>query len=195
MFCKTRFLLYRLVLQTKPVSEKRVFFYSLLQLWDGIKFFEQSPALPFSNKDLVSLRQVVAEKFSIPQILFIPEAPWTAAQIFPKRFHLFFSERWRSPIARNFFKSGKSTALEPVDPVLHRTRTVAEEFRHFITAPSRADEQNPVQPMIVSGFIGTVYLLLYRNLHYVRFFDFEFAHLITPFRHSVAERFFMRNYL
>jgi hypothetical protein len=64
--------------------------------------------LPFSNKHLAPLRRAAAEKFSIPEILFMPEAPGTTAQILTRRFHFIFSETRWSSLPGHFFKSSES---------------------------------------------------------------------------------------
>src|SRR6185312_8314962 len=81
----------------------------------------------------------------------------------------------------------QSAFLETMDPALYRRFVLAEELCHFPAGVPGGQQQQPMQPVIVSGLLAAPDFLLDGNPHGAAIVDLEFAHRSsTGSRRSVA---------
>ena len=66
--------------------------------------------------------------------------------------------------------------LESLDPALHGASILAEKFRYLLTALPASDQQQAVQPVVVTRLIGAGDLLLDGNSHDFGIDDFQLSH-------------------
>lgn len=154
-------------------------------------------ALPDTQFHPVPLSQVLGEQFTVPQGGFIPKVRRTAPEILAQPGPLACIQRSRSARALTFPQTIQSMRLKGPDPALHRTPVLTEQFGHLSTALAAGDQQQTMQPMVISGFLGADNFLLDGNAHDVGVGNFQFPHDSTS---STMERrchysSFMRHYL
>ena len=141
---------------------------------------KQTLALPNSELNAVTLRQVVTEEFSVPKILGIPQLPRRQTQIASNLLDGFLVHGAWTPRAETFLQTGKATLFESFNPVLNRAAALPQHLRDFRTTESRTNKQNSVQPVVITGFLGPSDFFLDRESDKLRIFDFQFAHDDSP---------------
>jgi hypothetical protein len=138
---------------------------------------------------------MMTEQFPIPQILRVAELGRRTAQIASDGLlHRFTWSRGTSWSCA-FLQAGKAAVLEAADPVLHRTDAVAEKLCHLGAAESMAYQENPMEAVIIPGFLRPQDLVLQRQPHDVRIADFQFAHGSLLSKTIVPKESIIRNYL
>jgi len=156
---------------------------------------EQTLALPDSQGYAKLLFKMIAKKFPIPKVLSISELTGIASELRGDFFKdsLFYPARttWTGCL----FQTCKTTFLKTANPVLNSAGAVAEKLCDFITAKAVTNQQDPMETMIIPGFLGSHNFLLNGYLHYVCLFYFKSAHDFLLLANSIAKRIIMRNYL
>jgi hypothetical protein len=125
---------------------------------------------------VVLLSQVVRQQFTIPEVLPVAQVAGRLAQHPLQLRPLVGVEPCGAPVARAFPQTRKSIGVESVDPALHGHRILAQERRHFTATQAVTNQQHPMEPVVISGFIRAENLLLDGDLHDVRVTDLEFTH-------------------
>ena len=152
-------------------------------------------ALPDSEMDSFFLPKMMAEEFSIPDVLVIAKSTRRTTQVFSKRFERRVIEDARTPGAQALLKSCEPALLEAANPVLDRARTVPQHLTDFVAVESVTDEQNAVETVVVARFFRPHDLLLNRDLVDVSMLDFQSAHGTLLSAYKIAEGETMRKYL
>jgi len=138
----------------------------------------------------------MAEQLAIPEILDISKDLRVFTQIFPDDLQSGFIQRGGTPSSLALLQARKTPIPKTPHPILNRTWTLPKEARHLVTTESRTDQQNTVQSMVVTRFLGAMNLLLNRDSHKVRILDFQFSHeILLSANHILAKRGLMRKYL
>jgi hypothetical protein len=137
---------------------------------------KQALALPDPKINIVGLLEMMTEELPIPEVLIISEFQGAATQIPANGLQLPFSQDGRPPTAGRLLQPCKTTVVEPPNPVLDGARTLVKELCHFITVQPAADEQQPMESMIVTGVLGSRDFLLDGDPHDLRIRDLQFAH-------------------
>jgi hypothetical protein len=126
---------------------------------------EQALALAHSQFNRVALPQMVRQQSTIPQILPVPQIPRMQPQVsfelFPSR--VVQTPRTTFPLA--FAQATKAARLKPMHPTFHGGGMLPKPVGDLITAMALADQQDAVQPVIVTRLIGPTNLLLQRDSH------------------------------
>src|SRR5574337_111837 len=137
---------------------------------------KQTLALTYSKINLLSFSQMMAKKLSVPKILLIPKFTGGTSQIFLKNITDFFCYcAWPARFI-HVFEALKTALFKTAHPILDGTRAVFKKIGHFIATKTRTHQQNTMKTMIVPRFVRPKNLLLDCYLHYIRIFDFKFAH-------------------
>jgi hypothetical protein len=137
---------------------------------------EESLALPGSQTHLILLTQVVAEQFTVPQIVVVTQVARMGAQVPLDFFPSPVIQSARSPVALPFPQPAKTPVFKAMNPTLDRGGMFPKPFADVITAMALADQQNAMQPMVVTRFIGAADLLLDGNLHCLSILNLESFH-------------------
>jgi hypothetical protein len=138
---------------------------------------------------------VVTEKLSIPQILSVAELERRAAKVLADGMTDSFTKGSRASGPGRLSQPGKAALLEAADPGVNGAGTVTKELRHLRAAESARNQKNPVEAMIVAGFLRSHDLILHCQANDVRILDFQLAHGSLLSGSIIPEREIMRNYL
>jgi hypothetical protein len=156
---------------------------------------EQSLTLTHANSYPVGIGQMVAEELSVPQVLRVFELSRRPTKIFAHRFSQGFIHGRGTARTRLLLQTSKTALFKTAYPGLNSTGAVTKQLGHLVATESSADHENPMEPMVISRFIGPKNFILNRNPHNFCISDFQFAHRYLLSAHSIAERHQMRNYL
>jgi hypothetical protein len=141
---------------------------------------EQPLALSNTQFNTVLLRQVMAEKFTVPLILGVSQITWGASQVTSNPPEEFFVQRGGAACSEALLQTGKPTLLKAPYPVLNSAAALAHEFRHFRATAPGTHEKNAMQSMVITGFLRTENLVLNRDPHKFGIVYFQFAHDFPP---------------
>jgi hypothetical protein len=140
------------------------------------ELMEKPLALPDSETDPFFLLKMMADEFSIPEVLGVAQCTWRATQVFSKSPKDLLIQDARTTGAQALFEPCEAAFLETAHPVLDRARAVSQHVGNLIAAESVTDEQNAVEPVVVARLFRAHDLLLNGNLVDVSMFDFQSLH-------------------
>jgi hypothetical protein len=132
--------------------------------------------LPHPKGYTVMRVQMLGQQLTIPQTGRVAELGGTAPEILAQQHPLACVNRLRTARAFAFSQSIQTLRLERIDPTLHRTPIFAEQFRNLLTALSRSNQQQTMQAMVISSFLGPDNFLLNGDSHNVGVSNLQSSH-------------------
>lgn len=131
------------------------------------KMFEQSLTLSDSQGDFPLPGNEFSKRLAIPEIGTKSETIWASTERCANTIQLLGVESARSPRPVPLSQAGKSFLFESLNPVCNCPRSVTQKPGHFSATQSLRDHQHAMEPVIITGFIGTANLILQgQNYHF-----------------------------
>jgi hypothetical protein len=167
------------------------FFISHLRLWicfgDKWSWFataktqlsEQPTTLSLTNLHTIAFPQVKAQQLPVPQILSIPQIARRFAQVSADRSPNLRVNGRRTAWALRVRHPNKPSFLEPAEPVLDRSRTLAKQLGDLVAAFSCASKKDSMKTVIVSRLLGAKNLLLDSNPHDLNIMNLSPTHMAS----------------
>jgi hypothetical protein len=161
---------------------------------------EDSLTLPYPKVNLMEFFKVMREQFAVPEVLFMTEFSRVSPQVIIDGFPLSFIEPSRTPLPLTFTQRGESAFLKTLHPAFNCTRILPESITNVIAAETMCYQEDPVQAVIITGFLRPQNFLLYCNSHDLLIRDLQFAHVHVLLTKTMAGGFNesnrnMRHYL
>jgi len=156
---------------------------------------EEPLALPDSHIDLVAGFQVMAQEFSIPDVLGITQEPGLPSKILADDLQGLSGQSRRPSGSLAFLEPGEAVVLETVDPVLDRPSALPQKACNVVGAQTGTGQKYPVKPMVIAGFFRPLNLILDGQSHDVRIRNFQASHDGLLSEVILSEITKMRNYL
>ena len=140
---------------------QRVFFKSVLShritLGDyrsGLSPAELKPvkdqlACPYTHFHVKFLGDMMHEKLSVPEVLFISEFSWSLSQVVVYCIHLLRHEPSCSSVSFSLHEGAKTFLVESLYPPFHCFGVLTKYASRVITVHSFADEKYAMQPVII----------------------------------------------
>ena len=169
----------------------RRFFKSLLLLWirtgddrarfsqPKLKLVKQSLALAHAQSHLLRQPNVIRQKFSIPEVLSIPECTRRFSKIGIQDLKLLGSQPLRAPGSFLIFQATEPSCLETLNPSLH--------IPHFIAGHASVSQQHSMQPVIIQRFFGPKDFIPQSDFHYVSIGNLQSFHRTPPLEFLIHE--------
>jgi hypothetical protein len=153
--------------------------------WTGLAASEshlpENPlTLPHPQVDRTRFLQVMGQQLTVPEVLAITILPGRLTQCLFQPRPLRAGNARRSARALPVQQSPKPIPIEPMHPPLDRHRVLAKILGHMVTAESVADQQNPMQTVIISRFFRALNFLLQGHLHDFVIVNLQLAHNTVP---------------
>ena len=133
-------------------------------------------ALSSAQANAVGPMQMMSEQFSIPEVLGIAELAGGPPQVTVSLRQLRLRQSRRTPRPVSLFQSCKTAPLKSVHPTLHRRGILPQPLCRLVTIHALADEQQPVQAMLVARFLRAQNLLLQCHTHDVDIGNLQLSH-------------------
>lgn len=149
---------------------------------------EQPLTLPNSQMDPVKLFQMVRQQLAVPEVLPIAKLRRLASEVSIDSFPLNFCEPPWAAAPFALLQACKAALLEPLGPAFNSSRILAQKIGNVVTAQSLGKQQDSVQPVIITGLLGSENLLLHGNLHDLNIRNLQFAHSLALPAHNMAGR-------
>jgi hypothetical protein len=151
---------------------------------------KKSLALAHSQVNPESLFDKGRQGLAIPEMSSQPKYLRRLPQCAGNRQELELIEGWWPTWAFGFCQTCEASLDKLFNPILHGSRGVTKALSHLSTRQALGHQENYVQPMIITGFMGTTNLRL--ETHYDRFCVRygQRSHVQTIPKYS-----YMRNYL
>ena len=156
---------------------------------------EQTLALPHAKLHSIARIQVMTEQLSIPKILRMAEVKRRATKILSDSIEQLLIHSRRASRTLCLFKTGKTALLKTLCPILNCASTVAKKLRNLPTTESLAQQQYPMETMIISRLFGPKNFLLHSALQNLGICNLDPAHNALLFLCNIPERPLMRNYI
>jgi hypothetical protein len=156
---------------------------------------KQPLALTLAYLHTVALVQMMTEKFAFPKALGVPKIKRRLAKINANRFGYTLIYNCRTARARCILKPSKTALLKTSNPILDAATALTEKFRDCRAAQSTADQENPMQAMIVSRFLRSLNFVLDCESDDVRISNLQLAHSSLFLGAMVSQTTLMRNLL
>jgi hypothetical protein len=121
---------------------------------------EQPLALPDTELDSKAVTGKCRKRLAVPQRTRKANVPWFLAQRSANRIDLRGCQAPWPARALALHQAGKTFAFKPVDPILHRTRRIAQQSRHLWALHPLGHQEHGMQPMVVARFLGPPNLIL-----------------------------------
>jgi hypothetical protein len=138
---------------------------------------EYSLTLPHPKVNLMEFFKVMGEQSAVPDVLYVTEFSRVAPQVAIDGLPLSFIEPSRTPLPFTFTQSGEAAFLKPLHPAFDRAGILTEGIGNLVAAKAMGYQEDPMQTVIITGFLRPQYLLLYRNSHDFLIRDLQFAHV------------------
>jgi hypothetical protein len=133
-------------------------------------------ALAHPKRHPIVSPQVLGKQFAIPQVRGMAEFPGGAPHIPPERRPLLGVKRGGTARSLPLAQPIQAMLLEPLDPALHRTRILSKRLGHLLAALTASNQQQAVQPVVVTRLVGADNFLLDGDTHYLGIGNFQFSH-------------------
>lgn len=151
---------------------------------------EQALALPDPQMDLEALLDPGAQGFSIPQRAAQPQVARGLAQGPVNLPELRFAQASRASRTLAFGQPRETLGFKMAHPVLDRAGSVAQQAPDFRARRPLGHQEDPMETVIVAGFLRTANLVLQAQNHRSRIIDLQRSH--ADMKPQVLT---MRNYL
>jgi hypothetical protein len=138
---------------------------------------EDSLTLPYPQINLMEFFKVMGEQFAVPEVLYVTEFPRVAPQVIIDGLPLSFIEPSRTPLPFTFTQCGEAAFFKTLRPAFDRAGILTESIGNLITAKAMGYQEDPVQTVIITGFLRPQNLLLHCNSHDFLIKDLQFAHV------------------
>jgi hypothetical protein len=138
---------------------------------------EDSLTLPYPKVNLMESFKVMGEQLAVPEVLVMTEFSRVAPQVTIDGLPLSFIEPSRTPIPLTFTQPGEAAFLKTLHPAFNRSRILPESIANVITAEAMCYQEDPMQTVIITGFLRPQNLLLHCNSHDLLIRDLQFAHV------------------
>jgi hypothetical protein len=161
---------------------------------------EKSLALPDTQIDFMELVQMIGKELPIPEVLRVSELSWVSPQIAVDGLPLGLREPPRPPISFAFMQPGETALFESLHPSFDCAGVLPENIGNLIAVQALANQKNTVKPVVITGFLGSQYLLLHCNRHDLGIRDLQFTHERALLSQNMAggankDNLIMRHYL
>lgn len=114
---------------------------------------KQPLALAHPQRHIVPLLNERRQRLPIPQVSAHPRCTRRGAQVLLDLAELLRTEAPRSPRPLAFGQPRQAFLLKPPHPVLHRSRSIAQQPTDFRTTHALGHQQYSVQSVVVSRFL------------------------------------------
>ncbi|KUK39229.1 MAG: hypothetical protein XD68_1206 [Synergistales bacterium 54_24] len=121
---------------------------------------EEPLALSYTEGDGIMLLEVEREQQAIPQVLIISQFSGRPLYLLSQSLLIRRGKPTGAPWAIPFPQSGKAIGKKPANPILDSSGRVSIETCRFVRAGSLEHVEHHVEPMEVSPFTGSRYLVL-----------------------------------
>jgi hypothetical protein len=153
--------------------------------WAGLAAAEshlpENPlTLAHAQVDRTRFLQVVGQQLTVPEVLAITILPGRLTQCLFQPRPLRGANARRSTWALPVEQSPKPIPIEPMHPPLDGHRVFAKVLGHVVTTQSVADQENPMQTVIIARFLRALNFLLQGYLHDFVIVNSQLAHNTVP---------------
>lgn len=142
---------------------------------------EQSLALSCSQAHLIFLAQMVGEQLAVPEVLAVTQIARMATQVLFYSLPRLLIQTPRASFALAFMQTLEASHLEAVDPAFNGGRVFPQPLAHVIATVALANQQNPVKPVVIPGFIGPTNLLSESDFHCLSIGDSQRFHASSAY--------------
>jgi hypothetical protein len=147
---------------------------------------ENPLTLPHPKLNLMEFFKVMGEQFAVPEILYMAEFSRVSPQVIIEGLPLSFTEPSRTPLSFTFAQTSEAAFLKTVHPAFDRARILPESIGNIVTAKAVGYQEDPMQTVIITGFLRPQNLLLHCNSHNLLIRDLQFAHVHSLLPNTMA---------
>jgi hypothetical protein len=130
---------------------------------------------------------MMSQQLPIPEVLGVAELAGRPPQISIHLRQLRQREPRRAARPLSFLQPGKASPLKSVHPTLHGRGILSQPLGDLVAVHALADEQQPMQAMVIARLVGTENLLLQRNQHDANIGNLQLSQCSTSCRILRAE--------
>jgi hypothetical protein len=161
---------------------------------------ENPLTLPHPKINIMEFSKVMGEQFAVPEILCVTEFSRVSTQVTVDGLPLSFIKPSRTPFPFTFTQPSEAAFLKTLHPALDCARILPESIGNIVTAKSVGYQEDPMQTVIIAGFLRSQNLLLHCNSHDFLIRNLQFAHFHVLLPNTMAggygeSNIFMRHYL
>ena len=121
---------------------------------------EQTLALSHAQLNPITFVDPGRQRLAIPQVHAHAGVARLGSQHAVDFLDLLWVQATRTPRSFTLHQTTQTPLLKTMHPVLHRTRSITQQTRHFWARHTLSNQQHAVQTVIVARFLGTLDLLL-----------------------------------
>jgi hypothetical protein len=156
--------------------------------------------LPHAQTNVMKCFQVMGKKFAVPKVLHVPKVSWFSTQIAMDDLPLGFIKASWSPLPFTFMQAREAAFFKTLYPSFDSTRVLPENMGNVIAVETLSNQQDTMQPVIISGFLRSQNFLLHCNPHNFLVRDLQFTHRRALLHQTMAggddeSNLIMRHYL
>lgn len=145
-----------------------------------LQLMKQPLTLARSQNHLLSLGDVVRQKFAVPEILTIPKLPRRSSKIPVHDLQSFESQPLRTPRFFLVLQTTEPSRLKTPNPSLNGRRVVTEYPSYFVTGYALRNKQHSVEAVIIPRFLRAEDLVPQGNLHNFTISNLQPSHSRIP---------------
>jgi hypothetical protein len=138
---------------------------------------ENPLTLPHPQVNLMEFFKMMGEQFAVPEILCMTEFSRVSPQVIIDGLPLSFIEPSRAPLSFTFTQPGEAAFLKTIHPAFDRAGILPESIGNIVTAKAVGYQEDPMQTVIITGFLRPQNLLLHCNYHDLLIRDLQFTHV------------------
>jgi hypothetical protein len=149
------------------------------------QLMKQPLTLTRSQNHLLSLSDVVRQKFAVPEILTVPKLARRSSKIPIHDLQSFGSQPPRTPRSFPVLQTAEPSALKTPNPSLNGRRVVTEYPGYFTTGHALRNKQHSVEAVIIPRFFRAEDLVAQGDLHNFTIGNLQPSHSrIPPYIHN-----------